>query len=193
MAQHSPLCRIPTELLENIALELALTRSKDSRPLGLPLNLASLLGTCKQINHALRLENNHNLYARIFRGMFDVGAARRRYGPRAVLSSSLAHQLVLHCSALRNIHQGDIYSNGIKYILWAAFLMLSENDGMNMAQLEWAGLDNFIYRFVRMRLFEGRGRHRGWPVESEENALALWIMVMTYDERMSSLLLNFVA
>lgn len=180
MMQDSPLCRIPAELLENIAVEVIL-----SKPSGSLSSLPSILCSCKQIYHVLRMKNNHSLYARAFRGLFDAGAARRRFGPRALHSSNLAHQLTLYCSALRDIRRGDIYSNNLKYTLWAAFFMISENDGNNIAQLQWAGLDDFVSRFVRTRLFDGRGRHRGWPAENEENALALWLMVMTDNERTS--------
>jgi hypothetical protein len=119
--------------------------------------------------------------------MFDIGAARRRFGPLALLSSSLARQLIVYCSVLRDIRHGDIYSNGIKEILWAAYFMMAENDGRNRVQLERAGIDGFIYRFIMMRLSEGRGEHRGWPVENQENSLALWIMAMTYDEGVNTL------
>jgi hypothetical protein len=128
------------------------------------------------------MEHNPSLYARTFKGMFDVGAARRRFGPRGVLSSHLADQLTLYCATLQNIRDGDIFSEDISHTLWTAFFMMSESDAKNRAQLEWAGLDQFINRRVRIMLYEGRGEFRGWPAESEENALSLWLMAMTLDE-----------
>lgn len=118
-------------------------------------------------------------------GLFDLGAARRRFGPRGIHSSHLVDQLTLYCATLQDIRDGDIYSEDLAHTLWTAFFMMMENDGKNRAQLEWAGLDNFINRRVRIMLYEGRGEFRGWPAESEENALALWLMVMTIDEGMS--------
>jgi hypothetical protein len=179
VTQNSPLCKIPTEILEGIALEVIL-----STPLGPPSDLIAILSTCKYIHHVLRMEHNPSLYAKAFKGMFDAGAARRRLGPRAMLSSHLADQLTLYCATLQDIRDGDIYSEDLAHTLWTAFFMMMENDGKNRAQLEWAGLDNFINRRVRIMLYEGRGEFRGWPAENEENALSLWLMAMTLDEGM---------
>jgi hypothetical protein len=173
----SPLCAIPAEILENIVLEAVL-----ATPLGPPSVLIPILCTCKRIYNKLRFENNRSLYARIFNCKFDVGAARRRFGPHTLPSSSLADQLQSNIMALQDIRQGDIYSSHVNSTLWTAFFLMLENDGKNREQLDWAGLDSFIDRYIRNRLSEGRDQHKGWPVENEGNSLALWLMVMTLTE-----------
>jgi hypothetical protein len=173
----SPLCVIPAEVLENIALEVVL-----ATPLGPPSPLIPILCTCKRINNILCFEKNRNLYARIFNCKFDTSATHRRLGSRSVPSRSLADQLLSYTNALQDIRAGDIYSPHVNTTLWTAFLMMLENDGKNRAQLDWAGLDAFISRYIKNRLTEGRDQRRGWPVENEGNSLALWLTVMTTNE-----------
>src|SRR5258708_21770811 len=97
----SPLLALPQELLERIALHLAL-----SNQTGPPVNLIPLLCTCKYVRHAL---SSNDLYAKIFQGMFDVDAPRRRLGPRALHSRLLASPLKIYCTALPPIPPRDIF------------------------------------------------------------------------------------
>jgi hypothetical protein len=110
---------------------------------------------------------------------FDLGAVRRRFGPKRIRTTNLAFQLKKYCINLQDIRRGDIYSPHIHDVLRTAFFMASENDGKNACQLEWAGLDGFVDRFVRARLCENIAQYNGWPVESSVNALALWLMWFT--------------
>src|SRR5229473_39184 len=123
----SPLLALPQELLERIALHLAL-----SNQTGPPVNLIPLLCTCKYVRHAL---SSNDLYAKIFQGMFDVDAPRRRLGPRALNSRFLASQLKIYCTALRRIRHGDIFAPDVEDVLRTVFILITENDGKNRAQL----------------------------------------------------------
>lgn len=169
--QSSILCRFPTEILENIALEVV-----SVTPLGPPKELIPLLCTCRKV--CLTLQSSH-FYARIFKIKFDHGAVRRRFGPKSIRSTNMALQLRKYCNNLQDLRRGDIYSSHIHDILRTAFFMATENDGRNACQLEWAGLDKFVDRFVRARLCEDVAQNNGWPAESSINALALWLMWFT--------------
>lgn len=172
--QTSILCRFPSEILENIALEVV-----NFDPLGPPNALIPLLSTCKSVYTVLAFDRSHALSARIYKSKFDIGPVRRRFGPKSVRSTNLASQLKKYSTNLQQIRRGDIYSPDIHDILRTAFLMAMENDGKNACQLAWAGLDNFVDRFVRARLCEDVAQHNGWPAESSVNALALWLMWFT--------------
>ena len=66
--------------------------------------------------------------------------------------------------------------------MWNAYVMMLENDGKNVVQLvEWAGLDVWADKYVRVRLWENV-TETGWPVVNECNALALWLLWMSEDE-----------
>src|SRR5712691_2606742 len=93
----SPLLSIPIEVLERIALELALLQ-----PLGPPTDLIALLCTCKYVHNAFVFSpRSIHLYAKIFCGMFDVDAPRRRFGRHALKPQFLAEQLKTYCTTLR--------------------------------------------------------------------------------------------
>ncbi|KAI0320061.1 hypothetical protein OF83DRAFT_1053867 [Amylostereum chailletii] len=170
----SPLLLIPQELLQNIALELVL-----ANPLGPPALLLPLLFTCRHIYNALAYKHNNGFYRDIFIGMFDITAAKRRFGPKALHSRNLANQLRIYCSSLQRIRQGDIYAPTVLGDFWELLFLAFENDGKNHAQLEWAGLGAFVDRFVRTRLMEGQ--QDGWPVDEPINCLALWLLWLTMD------------
>ncbi|KIM90390.1 hypothetical protein PILCRDRAFT_181625 [Piloderma croceum F 1598] len=174
--QNSILCRFPAEILENIALEAVRFEF-----LGPPKALISLLCTCKSMHNALAFNQCYDLYTRIFETKFDIDAVRRRFGLKSVRLTNLAMQLKKYCTNLQKIRRGDIYSPDSYDILWTSFLMATENDGKNASQLEWAGLDTFVDRFVRGRLCEDIAQHNDWPAESivDINALALWLMWFT--------------
>jgi len=174
--QSSSLCKLPTEIFENIVLELV---SND----GL---LVPLLQTCKQINNILSFQQNCHLYSRIFRYRFDSAASARRLGTRTHHSRHLAHQLAWYTSALKCIRRADVYDNGVLDAFWASFALMSENDGKNRHHLEAAGLPDFVDEFIRKRLYEDCVNTNGWPNESPINCLALWLLWFTSTEGMSN-------
>jgi hypothetical protein len=172
--QFSILFQLPAELLERLALEVALLEL-----LGPPKDLIALLCTCKRVHDFLAFGRCYNLFARIFKAKFDISAVRRGFGPESVRSSSLALQLKKYCTTLQDIRGGNIYSSNIHDVLRTAFFMAMEDDGRNSYQLAWAGLDRFVDRFVRTRLCEDAAVNSGWPAENNVNALALWLMWFT--------------
>lgn len=175
----SLLCALPSILLERIALETALLD-----PTAPPADLIPLLQSCRHIYNTLSLTHCKDLYARIFRAKFDIGAPLRRFGPAAIYSQNLAEQLTRYCLALKHIRTGDIFSPSILVDFWTAFIMMSENDGKNEHQLESAGLADYVERFTIERLWEDRSRYNQWPAETTINALALWLMWFTTNHGM---------
>ncbi|KAI0295023.1 hypothetical protein BC826DRAFT_1104480 [Russula brevipes] len=165
----SPLFAIPVEILERIALEVALLS-----PLGPPADLIPLLCTCKYVHRTLSFHSSNDLYAKIFRGMFDVDAVRRRFGRHALQSDVLAAQLRTYCTTLQRIRRGDIYAPDVEHFLRTAFILVTENDGKNRAQLEWANTYGFVNNFVRHRLWHDTVN--GWPKDTPLHSLALWVM-----------------
>ncbi|KAJ7194231.1 hypothetical protein GGX14DRAFT_586818 [Mycena pura] len=169
----SPLCAVPREVLERIAYELACLT-----PLGPPSALIPLLLTCKTVN--ARLSRNKALYSQIFRLKFDTSAVRRRaFEPTP---SQYYDQLVLYCTQLQKL-RGQVRADDCDDVLFAAFLMMLENDGRNAAQLEHAGLDSYLDIFVRSQLWNDRYTAHGWPTDNTANACALWLVWMTTTEQ----------
>ncbi|KAG1724859.1 hypothetical protein EDB19DRAFT_292975 [Suillus lakei] len=174
LIQSSALCKLPTEILEDIVLELISHESTST--------IIPLLQTCKQINHILAFPENSHLYSRIFRSRFDSAASVRRLGSRTHHSRHLAHQLVWYSSALKCIRRANVYDHGVLDAFWASFALMSENDGKNRQHLEAAGLPDFVDEFVRKRLYENNVDTHGWPNESPINCLALWLLWFTSTE-----------
>ena len=166
------LSKCPDEILENIALELLRLKRECNVK-----ELIPLLLTNHRIHEALSFQGSSNLAARIFKIKFDVGAALRRSGPKAMRSTNLKAQLRIFCDTLQDIRSGNIFNPNIVDIFRNAYFMASENDGKNAYQLEWANLGEFVDRFVRERLSENE--HNGWPADSSVNSLALWLMWFT--------------
>lgn len=172
-------CYLPylaVELLEHIAYYSA-------SPLGPPSSVLALQLTCRSIHNALLFSSDRPyLYDRIFRLKFDIQAPRRRLGSGILNPSTLAEELRRRCAMLQRIRAYDMTSPSIRDDLWLAYLMLLESDGRNERQLiEWAGLRDYALAY----LVQSLGVHRdsyGWPTESEENALAVWLLWMSGDE-----------
>ncbi|KAH7886386.1 hypothetical protein F5I97DRAFT_1879916 [Phlebopus sp. FC_14] len=174
IAQPSIFCRLPLEILENLALELL---DDFFTP---PSALVPLLLTCKHIHTSLGIRDNCHLYARIFRTRFDETAPLRRLGDYGSSAPGLASQLIAYCYVLKTIRTGDIHAQDVLPTFWSCFSMMMENDGMNRCQLEAAGLPDFVDRFVRQRLYEDC--ENGWPTQNQLNSLALWLLWFTTTE-----------
>jgi hypothetical protein len=160
---------LPLEVLENIAFELVA-----STPLGNPAQLLPLLSTNKAVNNALAMDSGTALYSRICRLKFDVGAVTRRaFTP---LTRDLNGHLVQMCTMLKFFASGDIFHEDAPDQLLIAYVAMLENDGKNRAQLEHVGIVDFVDRFVRQRLHEGKEDNDGWPKEDEGRVYALWLM-----------------
>ncbi|EIW78570.1 hypothetical protein CONPUDRAFT_145746 [Coniophora puteana RWD-64-598 SS2] len=171
--QPSILHRFPHELLTEIAVHLVALD-----PLGPPSALVPLFLTCKH-THAT-LTSSSSLFARIFRTQFDPAASARRLGPHGSHAPYLADQLKHYSQALSFFRSGGTGNkNQFVNALWQAYIMCLENDGRNIAQLEWAGAPDLVDRFVRGRLANDRLAQTGWPREDEAISLALWVMWFT--------------
>lgn len=159
---------LPNELWLNIAFFVVATS-----PLG-PPPLRSLLLINKRISAVL---NTDALKARIFRLSWDSGAVlRRSFQPH---NRELAEQLVLCCTLLKAIKERDLTSVEVQTHLFTAYILMLDNDGKNYAQLEWAGIDAYVDGYIRQSLFSDRDTNMGWPIDSSENACALWLAWMT--------------
>jgi hypothetical protein len=116
--------------------------------------------------------------------MFDVGAVSRRlFHPR---DSDLADELHRCCNVLKAIRRGDfIDSDGVivEETLFSAYILMLSNDGKNYAQLEHAGLDDYVNRFIATRVWVGTETNQGWPLDNANNSSALWLMWMTLTKR----------
>ncbi|RPD55503.1 hypothetical protein L226DRAFT_574533 [Lentinus tigrinus ALCF2SS1-7] len=160
------LTSLPPDVLDHVAFHLATAHN-----LGPPAALVPLLSAHSHLYSLLSITRNAHLYARIFRAKFDYHAAQRRFSQHASYSLALARQLVRNCQSLQRIRRGHLCVDD----LYRAFALCLENDGMNAAQLAWAGLPDLIERYVLNRLWHGRDRSHNWPPESRENAFALWL------------------
>ncbi|OBZ78982.1 hypothetical protein A0H81_01315 [Grifola frondosa] len=175
--QSSRLLALPGELLETVALEVALFD-----PLGPPHHLLPLLLTCRPLNHAFAFTHNPTLYSRMFHCKFDTQAARRRCPGMKHSPAKVAAQLRQYLDTMKHIRACDIYCPNLIDVLWSAFIMLVENDGRNEEQLAWAGLDAFLDEYITTRLLEGRHSIGGWPLESTRNTLVIWLYWLSMTE-----------
>jgi hypothetical protein len=155
-------------------------------PLGPPSSLLTLALICRKFN---AIVSSHAFKARIFRFMFDVGPVTRRlFHPR---DSDLADELQCCCNVLSNIRRADVAETEdpmLDHTLISAYVLMLSNDGKNYAQLEHAGLDAYVNKFITTRFSEGRETNLGWPLDNYRNSMALWLMWMTLTKRWSFLL-----
>ena len=167
---------LPNELLQNIAFLIAA-----HNPLGPPAQLIPLLSVSKHVYNAL-WSPKAALKARLFRLKFDTSAvSRRSFSPYDI---HLSDQLEFYCRVLQIVKSGDVYHKDVANLLFAAYVMMLDNDGKNFAQLESAGIALFIDRFIRLRLWDDRSAegNAGWPVPSQVNRCALWLAWLTMDK-----------
>ncbi|KAJ2937014.1 hypothetical protein H1R20_g83, partial [Candolleomyces eurysporus] len=116
------------------------------------------------------------LYSHICRFKFDVGAVTRRAFTPGV--KDLNGHLVQMCNLLRFIRRNDINDMEAEDQLLIAYVAMLDNDGKNRAQLQHAGIEDFVDRFVRRRLWVDCEANDGWPQENVTNSCALWLMWM---------------
>ena len=119
--------------------------------------------------------------------MFDIGAVTRRlFHPR---NSDLADELERCCNLLKEIRRRDVMDSDDTFVedtLRSSYLLMLSNDGKNYAQLEHAGLDAYVDKFIFTRLWEESETNRGWPLDNHSNSAALWLKWMTLTKRWSS-------
>jgi hypothetical protein len=168
----SPFHRCPPEVVSRIALWAELLQ-----PLGPAVHHLALLKTCKHVHNALR--GTSHFLADVQRAKFDRTASARRFGIHATRASNLAAQLARNSVTIARFHtRGWQSADDFLLDLWNAFLLLSENDGKNREQLEWARTYEFVNDWVNVHIWHGHMPGNQWPTETTEGALALWIMWM---------------
>ncbi|KAF9529158.1 hypothetical protein CPB83DRAFT_853333 [Crepidotus variabilis] len=184
----STLCCIPQEVLEHIAFHLG-----SESFLGPPSSIPALLLTCHQLHSQLSFDGNHHLYARIFCSKFDTAAAQSRLDVGRLTSKPLAEELKKRCTFLKRLkgrldstvgahHQREGSREiSVRDTLFTAYVMVLENEGKNVAQLEEFGK---IRLWIREFWFDIRGsslavyniQTGNWPLMCVETALGMWLL-----------------
>ncbi|KAI0049022.1 hypothetical protein FA95DRAFT_1489902 [Auriscalpium vulgare] len=177
---------IPNEVLEHIAYYAA-----TALVVGPPADLLPLLLVSRRFAAALSSASNPSLYAAIFAVKFDTTALKRRLGASAVAPQKLAAELERRCTLLRRIRaRTDCYvgktplseddAGRMHEMLWMAYLMMLENDGVNERQLrEYAHLDVWLKDFW----FDPDGascatlaiKDNAWPPNNDLSAVTMWL------------------
>lgn len=174
--------RVPTDILEEIALFSSL-----SPLVGPPSALRALLLVSRTLHDCLSRRYNPFIYSQLFLAKFDIDAPRRRLGQRVLDITALADECIHRFASLRRLKSNTYPRDGgrddiMRSDLWVAYLMFLENDGKNIRQLmDYAQIHHFAFDFARPngRLHDGAGMRGNWPMDSELNALGLWIFWFT--------------
>lgn len=187
MALNLPFSCLPQEVLDEVAYFLG----TDSF-YGPPRSLVPLVVTCRHLCSRLSLCANHHLYARIFHFKFDAAAAEARLGSDRLTSWALADELRRRCIVLKRLRAHTdstvtaLQSNGggsnmsLRDLLFTAYVLILENEGKNMDQLESYGR---IHDWIRDFWFDPNGsslavyriRTGDWPLDRIETALGMWL------------------
>lgn len=186
---------IPPEVLENIAFFAVA-----SSPLGPPRELLALQLVSRRLYTSLSSTFNPHLHARIFAVKFDTAALVRRLGLGAGRAPKLAAELRRRCVQLKRLRArigctvgalaagrsgsgGGMTEEAVRALhemLWTAYLMMLENDGMNERQLrEYARLDLWLraYWFAEDGASCARLaiRDNAWPPNNDLSAVTMWL------------------
>ncbi|KAA1474136.1 hypothetical protein DENSPDRAFT_840689 [Dentipellis sp. KUC8613] len=177
---------VPHEVLEHIAFYAATTTVP-----GPPADLIPLLLVSRKFAAGLSQSANPHLYARIFAAKFDIGALVRRLGPSGTTAPKLAVSLRRRFAVLRRLrarmdcflrdrHPTEEDGRLLHEMLWTAYVMMLENDGLNERQLrEYAQMDIWLRDFW----FDPNGascatvalRDNMWPPNTDVAALTMWL------------------
>ena len=175
---------LPNELISHCAFHLIA-----QSPLGPPNALIPLALTSRSFHHVVTA---NPFLAKICRLKFDVRPLTRRlFRPR---DRDLADELVRCCRLIHEIRRADVAESDsiLDDTFMSAYILMLSNDGKNYAQLEHAGLHTLVDNFVRSRLWEGRHSNQGWPLDTPNNSVALWLLWMTLTKGWSSLFLPLI-
>lgn len=159
---------IPGEILEDIAFALLA-----ASPLQSPAPIIPLLQTSRAFLLILSPRSSTTLYARLCRLKFDLGATERR--STSPNNRKLTELFVRMSTSLRCIRRGDIFAEDLTNTMLDMFFMVMHNDGKNLAQLDNVGAVEFLDKFIRLRLHEGKESNDMWPLENTRNSAALWL------------------
>ncbi|KAG9001548.1 hypothetical protein FRB94_004699 [Tulasnella sp. JGI-2019a] len=157
---------VPFEVLQQIAINTI-----DNHQSGPPSCIYSLLLTCRALYDSLSFDENPLFYADVFDVQFDTAALKRRYAPKRLTSARRAQELKRRWALLREIRSITILSADADFGVqmwgspatnmtgtytyheklnhaWLAYMLLTESDGMNWRQLQWAGILEWIRLFM---------------------------------------------
>ncbi|EIM79856.1 uncharacterized protein STEHIDRAFT_69028 [Stereum hirsutum FP-91666 SS1] len=177
IAVIAPFDRVPNEIIEHVAFFTATL----GRP-GPPADLISLQLVSRRFASTLSTSTNPHFYVLIFRAKFDAEAYFRRLGPEAKISENVVRELKRRFTLLTRFRglQHSKVTLKTKEMLWMAYLMMLENDGLNERTLRKYGrLDSWLRNFW----FDPEGASFAtyalgdnlWPPDSEFSTLAMWL------------------
>ncbi|EIW68667.1 hypothetical protein TREMEDRAFT_32015 [Tremella mesenterica DSM 1558] len=163
---------IPSEILSLIAFHLSL------ESLSPPI---SLLCTSKPLYTALSPRTNPRLYSRLFRLSFDTSAPTRRLGRRTLTAGDLASELKNRVKVLNRLNKrvtnGDVTQVSDEE-LWTVYIMMIENDGLNIKHLIGKDAKVDLIKFLKMyheQHLLAAAIEPGYPKETVGRSLAMWI------------------
>lgn len=149
------LTKMSYDILGRIALNTIPASSNPPAPHELR-TICSLLLVSRKLRDTISIRNNHDLYATIFRLMFDINAVQRRLGSPSALQDVLTTELIKRLKLLRRIKAHSEEASYNTSILQedntAVFFMVLENEGKNMRQLQTAGVGRFLHMIVTRTL-----------------------------------------
>ncbi|KAJ3877178.1 hypothetical protein F5051DRAFT_330348 [Lentinula edodes] len=168
---------LPTEILEHIAFYYVCPRV-----LGPPVPLTALLLLCKAVSY--KLSAARHLYARVFKYKFSFSAIRRRgFEPKA---GEWSWQLRRWCEVLRSVRSRrrrlgsepyvdnfDAEEAGLQETMYALWIMCLEDDGCNRAQMQLAGVYEWVEGYIRTEMY--KTLDKGWPLANAGNSCAMWV------------------
>ncbi|KAG8997876.1 hypothetical protein FRB94_002926 [Tulasnella sp. JGI-2019a] len=158
---------VPFEVLQQIAI-----KTVGNHQSGPPNCIYSLLLTCRSLNDSLSFDSNSLFYAYVFDVQFDTAALTRRYPPERLTAVHRAHELRRRWTLLKEIRSVTILSaNNVGLGIqmwgtpatdmagtytyqeklshaWLAYMLITESDGLNWQQLEWASIIEWIRLFM---------------------------------------------
>ncbi|KDR78686.1 hypothetical protein GALMADRAFT_244185 [Galerina marginata CBS 339.88] len=138
--------------------------------LGPPSMICSLALLSRLVYAQISFKNNPRLYARIFRFKFDASAPARRLSERWRTTKCLASELIKRCRAMKRIKTKDLNVDDV----WTAYLMMSENDGKNEAQLiQWADLKSYLRALI---IYRGTSYDLAWFKNPTLDSLVVWLL-----------------
>lgn len=163
--------RIPQDVLQHIALAGA------SSHCGPPVDLCSLLSTCRAIYEGLNIHSSPHLYAAIFKLRYRGSLVSNQH-----TDSSLSNELVRRCRALRRCHRLDISLPELRQDLWTLLWIVAE-EGL-CPPLSEAYFPQFI---VKLALYYLRV-DMDVTSQGDIQSLVIWLLCLGVSRRTCSFL-----
>jgi len=168
----SSLDSLPSDILQHIALQ-ATTHSYPASGTGA---IVSLLLTCSTLYHALCIQSCSQLYADIFRTIFDTRAITRTFRFQ-VTDSQLASELVVRFQMLQRMRERTFSISELHKDLWTALWMIYESDDCNESHLQNVYISEYLLDIIKY-----------WDIKEEGpghqlRSLVIWILSLTLTQR----------